>query len=183
MLWSQWWSEKLSVCHLLIWPNSQKYLLQNLNFFLINYSLCILLWEADGAKIQFDIFSNLLFVKIQVLSSLIFLIFDFTSFSAHICTESLSTTIHGRCASLFSHCLMGEVQWWEVSVSTNISWLRVCMKYLQGVRDWLVWFMITPSRLMWSYVNVQFWRNCSLAASRCIPSVRKLAKNKGDWIH
>ena len=148
VLWSQWWSEKLPVCHLLIWQNSLKYLLQNLNILLINYSKKSISLQNRKMELRFSmmIFSNLLLVKIfQVLRSLIFLIFDMTSLSANICTETTSTNVYWRCASLFSQCFMGKVLWREPSISTNICWFKICVKYLQEVRDWS---MIISSCLM-----------------------------------
>ena len=77
------------------------------------------------------------------------------------------------CTFIFRR-LMGKVLQREASISINICGLRISMKYLL-VRGWS---MIISSRLMRSYMNIQFQRNCFIAASKCIPCMRKLAKKQ-----
>ena len=59
--------------------------------------------EADEAKIQCDDFlKSVVCQNLPSFEEFNFLIFNLTSFSAHICTETISTKIYGRCAFLFS---------------------------------------------------------------------------------
>ena len=102
------------------------------------------------------------------------MIFDLTSLSACICTETTSTTIYGGCASLFSQCLMGKVLWRGFNINKHLMFENL----LEGLQQGRVWSTIISSCLMWSCMSIQFWRNCSLAASRHISRMMKLAEKQ-----
>ena len=177
VLWSQWWSEKLPVCHLLIWQNSLKYLLQNLNILLINYSKQSVLLQNRKMELRFSmmIFSNLLLVKIfQVLRSLIFLIFNMTSLSANICTETTSTNVYRRCASLFSQCFMGKVLWGEASISINICWFVWSIYKRSEIGLWL--FQVAWCKVTWIYNSKGIAPYCKRAHSKYEETHQKTKK-------
>ena len=138
--------------------------------------------EADGAKIQYDDFLSS--VVRQNLSSLE----EFNFFDLPL-NQFLSPHLHrnNKC-QLWKVCIFifaishGQSPLQKASISVNIWWLRIYVKYLQEVRGWSTIISSRDVKLLEYTIPKEFFLSCRQAHSNYEEAQNPVKKTRGKEI-